>query len=160
MVQRFETFTVLINRISRNIRKIKNEEMAEYKLRSVHTSCLYYLYKEESLSLGELCNICEEDKANISRSLSYLEKEGYITSSTKRRRRYHLILELTDKGREVAKKLVLKIDSMLERASDGLSEEDRIIMYRSLALISSNLQKIYENYENTDDEDEGSEEEE
>ena len=68
--------------------------------------------------------------------------------------------ELTDKGREVAKKLVLKIDSMLERASDGLSEEDRIIMYRSLALISSNLQKIYENYENTDDEDEGSEEEE
>lgn len=160
MEERYQSFTVLISGISRSIRRIKTEEMAEFNLKSPHVSCLYYLYKEESLSLGELCNICEEDKANISRSLSYLEKEGYITSSTKRRRRYHLILELTDKGREVAKKLVLKIDSMLERASDGLSEEDRIIMYRSLALISSNLQKIYENYENTDDEDEGSEEEE
>ena len=44
MENRFETFTVLINRISRNIRKIKNQEMAEYGLRSAHVSCLYYLY--------------------------------------------------------------------------------------------------------------------
>ena len=29
MQERFETFTVLINRISRNIRKIKNQEMAD-----------------------------------------------------------------------------------------------------------------------------------
>ena len=28
MQERFETFTVLINRISRDIRKIKNQEMA------------------------------------------------------------------------------------------------------------------------------------
>ena len=40
MKERFETFTVLINRISRNIRKIKNQEMAEYNLRSSHISCL------------------------------------------------------------------------------------------------------------------------
>ena len=30
MQERFETFTVLINRISRDIRKIKNQEMADY----------------------------------------------------------------------------------------------------------------------------------
>jgi len=44
---------------------------------------------------------------------------------------------------------------MLERASEGLSEEDRATMYRSLTLISNNLQKIYDNYEAAeDDEDE------
>ncbi len=42
MRERFETFTVLINRISRDIRRIKNQEMAAYHLRSVHVSCLYY----------------------------------------------------------------------------------------------------------------------
>ena len=36
MNNRFETFTVLINQISRNIRKIKNQEMADYNLRSSH----------------------------------------------------------------------------------------------------------------------------
>jgi len=44
MTERFEIFTVLINRINRNIRRIKNQEMAEYDLRSAHVSCLYYLY--------------------------------------------------------------------------------------------------------------------
>ena len=34
MQERFETFTVLINRISRDIRRIKNQEMASYHLRS------------------------------------------------------------------------------------------------------------------------------
>ena len=53
MENRFETFTVLVNRISRNIRKIKNQEMAEYDLRSAHISCLYYLYANPGLTAIE-----------------------------------------------------------------------------------------------------------
>ena len=78
MTERFETFTVLMNRINRNIRKIKNREMAEYKLRSPHISCLYYLYTSGNLTATDLCEKCEEDKATISRSLDYLEKNGYL----------------------------------------------------------------------------------
>ena len=40
MQERFEMFTVLINRISRDIRKIKNQEMTAYHLRSTHISWL------------------------------------------------------------------------------------------------------------------------
>ena len=69
MEKRFETFTVLINRISRNIRKIKNQEMAEFHLRSAHISCLYYLYASRGLTAAELCEKCEEDKATVSRAL-------------------------------------------------------------------------------------------
>ena len=54
MTERFETFTVLIAKISRNIRKIKNQEMAEYDLRSSHISCLYYLYCTDKLTATEL----------------------------------------------------------------------------------------------------------
>ena len=75
MKERFETFTVLINRISRNIRKIKNNEMAEYNLRSAHISCLYYLYSGKYVTATELCEKCEEDKAGISRGIDYLEKD-------------------------------------------------------------------------------------
>ena len=147
MEERYKSFTVLISGISRSIRRIKTEEMAEFNLKSPHVSCLYYLLKEENLTSGELCAICEEDKANVSRSLKYLEQEGYIIIDAYRNKHYRNMIKLTDKGREVAEKLAQKIDSMLERASEGLSEEDRVIMYRSLSLISSNLQKIYETYE-------------
>ena len=74
MQERFETFTVLINRISRDIRRIKNQEMAAYHLRSVHVSCLYYIHSLNGVTSAELCEHCEEDKATISRALEYLER--------------------------------------------------------------------------------------
>ena len=65
MQERFEAFTVLINKISRNIRKIKNQEMAAYHLRSVHVSCLYYIYLLEGVTSADLCEHCEKHKATI-----------------------------------------------------------------------------------------------
>ena len=39
MEERFETFTVLIARINRGIKRIKAEEMAEFGLKGPHVSC-------------------------------------------------------------------------------------------------------------------------
>lgn len=145
MVQRFETFTVLVNRISRNIRKIKNQEMAEYDLRSSHISCLYYLYVTQGLTATELCERCAEDKATISRSLDYLEKNGYITCESKSVKRYKSPLVLTAKGEHAGKKIADKIDRVLDEISVGLSDEQREEFYRSLTIVSDNLDKIAKN---------------
>ena len=142
MQERFETFTVLINRISRNIRKIKIQEMAEYNLRSAHVSCLYYLYSSQGLTSTELCERCEEDKATISRALDYLEKNGYLSCESRNTRRYKSPLLLTERGFEVGRKIAEKIDSVLESISDGLSSEERIAFYRSLSIISDSLDTI------------------
>ncbi len=142
MKERFETFTVLINRISRNIRKIKNQEMAEYNLRSSHISCLYYLYSAEGLTATDLCERCEEDKATISRALDYLETNGYLTCESKSAKRYKSPLVLTDKGFAVAKKIADKIDGVLDEISVGLTEEERIAFYRSLSIISKSLESV------------------
>lgn len=147
MQERFKTFTLLIAKASRCIRKIKTEEMAELDLRSTHVSCLYYLYTMQSLTAKELCEVCEEDKAAISRSLEYLEKNGYLVAMEKEHKKYKRPLELTEKGLEIGKQLSEKIDNILEKASEGVSPEDRIIMYRSLVQISENLQNICENYD-------------
>lgn len=142
MEERFGTFTVLINRISRNIRKIKNFEMAEYNLRSPHISCLYYLYRFNGLTATDLCERCEEDKATISRSLDYLEKNGYLSCETKSVKRYKSPLILTEKGQKVGKEIAEKIDHVLEEISVGLTEEERTRFYRSLSIISESLEKV------------------
>ncbi len=142
MEERFETFTVLIAKISRNIRRIKNYEMAEYKLRSPHISCLYYLYCTEGLTATELCERCEEDKATISRTLDYLETNGYLTAETKSAKRYKTPLLLTEKGREAGGKIAAKIDCVLKEISGGLCEEERTSFYRSLSIISDSLETI------------------
>lgn len=147
MKERFETFTVLINRISRNIRKIKNQEMAEYNLRSSHISCLYYLYSATGLTATDLCERCEEDKATISRALDYLEINGFLTCQPKNAKRYKSPLVLTDKGAEVGKKIADKIAGVLEEISDGLTEEERVAFYRSLSIISESLNAVAQTYD-------------
>ncbi len=140
MRERFQTFTVLINKISRNIKKIKNQEMAEYGLRSVHVTCLYYLYSADSLTATELCDLCEEDKATISRGLEFLEENGFIVCDSKLAKRYKSPLCLTEKGREVGKKIADKINFVLDEICIDLTAEQREEFYYGLAVISDSLE--------------------
>ena len=140
MDNRFETFTVLVSRISRNIRKLKNQEMSDYNLRSAHISCLYYLYASRGLTATDLCERCDEDKATISRALEYLEANGYLEPEAERRYRSPLVL--TQKGEETGRIIAKKINGILEDISGGLTEAERLAFYRSLAIISDSLDAI------------------
>ena len=142
MTDRFETFTTLITRISRNIRKIKNQEMADYELRSSHTSCLYYLYLCGELTATDLCERCEDDKATISRALDFLEQNGYITCLSESTKRYKTPLVLTEKGKQAGKIISAKIDGVLRTLDEQLSEEERTTFYRCLAIISDSLDAV------------------
>lgn len=145
MKERFETFTVLIAKIGRNIRKIKNQEMSEYDLRSTHVSCLYYLYAHDSLTATELSERCEEDKATISRVIDYLVISGFIDYPEKDGKRYKTPLTLTEKGREAGKKIFDKVKRVLDEVGNGLTEEERIFFYKTLAKISENLECVAKN---------------
>ncbi len=145
MKERFETFTVLINKISRNIRKIKNQEMAEYGLRSTHVTCLYYLYSAKSLTATELCERCEEDKATISRALDFLEDKGFIECRSMAAKRYKSPLYLTEKGTEAGKKVFDAVTRVLDEVGVGLTDEQRKNFYAYLTVIGDNLDKITDN---------------
>ena len=54
MEERFETFTVLITRISRSIKRIKADEMADFELKGPHVSCLYYLSQQDGMTAAHL----------------------------------------------------------------------------------------------------------
>ncbi len=142
MQERFKAFTVLIAKINRNIRRIKTEEMVEFGLKSPHVSCLYYLYTEGPLTPKELCVFCDEDKGALSRSVEFLENKGYVVSSNSSVKRYKTPISLTETGKELGKIIHDKIDRVLSVSSEGLTEEERAIMYKGLAQISDNLQTI------------------
>ena len=147
MQERFETFTVLIANLARCIYRIKTEEMAEFDLKSSHVSCIYYLYKQESMTAKELREVCGEDKANISRAIKYLETNGYVYCESSAQKRYLDAFRLTEKGREIGARISVKKDHILDLASVGIEESEREIMYRSLAIINNNLNKICSDYE-------------
>ena len=143
MEECFEAFTVLIGRISRSIKRIKSEEMAEFQLKGPHVSCLYYLSAEDGLTAAALCERCDEDKAAVSRSLDDLKKGGYIICGSGAGRRYRTPLYLTERGRAVCRAINEKIGRIVNAASQGLGEAERRSMYRALTLISGNLERIW-----------------
>lgn len=145
-MNRFELFTVLVAKAGRCIHKIKSQEMMEFKLKSSHVSCLYYLYKVKTLTAKEICDMCGEDKANISRAIKFLEGEGYVCCSSTAQKRYQSDFYLTEKGEKVGQIIAKKIDRILLKASKGLSAENRMIFYQSLSLICQNLEEICSNY--------------
>lgn len=147
MEELYNIFTMQIAKCSRYIRKIKQEEMETFDLKGPHVSCLYYLYKnDEPLTLKELCDVCDEDKAYISRAVDSLEKDGYIICNSKTEKRYKCPLLLTDKGREVSKKIDKVIDQIVVEAGQGVTEENREIFYKTFKIISDNLKKMCDKY--------------
>lgn len=145
MKERFETFTVLINRVSRNMRKIKLHEMEEHGLRSAHMTCLYYLYDSDHMTATELAERCEEDKATVSRAIEHLEINGFLTYKSRGAKRYKSPLILTKKGRKLGKMISEKVNLIVRQASEGLTEEETDAFYRAFSIISNNLQKIADN---------------
>lgn len=143
-MERFETFTVLMARIGRSIKRIKAEEMARFQLKGPHVSCLYYLSLNESMTAAQLCERCEEDKAAISRSLDFLEKEGYLVCDSSARKRYRSPLRLTEKGEATGRRIMEKIDRIVREAGSALTEEERAVMYRALSAVSERLAQMGE----------------
>ena len=140
MQQRFETFTVLIAKISRSIRRIKAEEMSEFHLKGPHVSCLYYLTQLGPLTAGQLCDRCEEDKAAVSRSLEYLEQNGYVTRPDKR---YRSPLTLTEKGQETGRAIAGKIDRLVAALAESSAVAVPYISQRIDALHAEREQLLH-----------------
>ena len=116
--------------------------MATFQLRSVHVSCIYYIYSMGSATATDLCERCEEDKATISRAVEYLEENGFVTRDSEGPKRYKSPIVLTSKGLEAGKKIADKVNDILNQVSYGLTEEERCAFYRSLSIISQRLDSV------------------
>ncbi len=144
MHERYEKFTSLILNINRYILKIKNSQMHEFGLKGNQVQCLYFLFNEEKgLNAKQLSEICEEDKAAISRTLKELESKGLVVLNEENKK-YRNPYTLTQKGKELGKIIALKIDGIMDIASVGIREDERKILYSLLNKINDNLKNICE----------------
>ena len=79
MIDRFERFSYALFEISRCWHKIAADVMAERGLKGPYAIYLVILRRYASgLTATRLCEMSGRDKADVSRSVSAMEKEGLI----------------------------------------------------------------------------------
>lgn len=146
MLNRYDQFTTAISSAYKNIQKIKRDVMIRYGLKGPHAQCLLAMNRHEGgVIISQLCEICELDKAAVSRVVSELEEKGMVERGAAGDKLYRAPLRLTASGCEVARHISVVAEQAVELAGMGLSDEDRQVFYRALELIAGNLQRIARN---------------
>ena len=138
MIDRFELFATTITQIYKNLQRIKMQEMSGFELRGTYVMCLFELNRNpEGLTITQLSQLCGEDKAAISRTISELVKRGLVTSNNNKK--YRAPLALTEEGQETANKIDALASTAVQAGSAGLTMEELKIFYKALTTISDNL---------------------
>lgn len=144
----FENFVISVLKLYRVVQRIKNYEMREYGLKSIHVMCVYYLNeREEGLTSGELMRLTHEDKAAISRAVGQLREKNYVEYDAGK---YNAPVKLTEEGKKIAQAVTERSDRAVKAGSAHLTEEERVTFYGSLNEIDENLEEYYKKLTNND----------
>lgn len=143
MLNRFELFTSSISGIYRDILKLERDEMETYGLRGAYAQYLLAMdHHPEGLTSAELCEVCDKDKAAVSRIVTEMALKGLIQKDDTRINPYRARLYLTEQGKDAVVFIKNRAKMAVEVAGKGVTDEERQIMYTALERIAANLEII------------------
>ena len=143
MIKRFEQFSSVISGINRYIQKIERDEMIKYGYKGAYAQYLVALSKaEEGLTMAKLCEVCDKDKAAVSRVVTELIQKELVMKNLEGNKTYKAKISLTPKGREAAGYVVDKAKKAVSEVGRELDRQEREVLYKSLEKIAYNLKRI------------------
>ena len=143
MVSKYELFSSSVSCLYHDIQRIERVEMAKFGLKGPHAQVLLAMSRyPEGITSAQLCEICEKDKAAISRTAAELEQAGLLRRTERNGVRYRALLTLTEQGVAAAQAVSHRAQQAVEQAGEGLTDAQREVFYSVLALIAGNLHTI------------------
>lgn len=141
MLKRFEQFTSALSSMYRDVQKIERDEMEKQGLRGAFAQYLLAISRyPEGITAAELCEVCDKDKAAVSRVVTEMEARGLVEREADNQ--YRAKLHLTPAGEEAEAFVRKRASAAVELAGAGLSNEERKAFYAALERISASLQQI------------------
>lgn len=143
MLDRYQVFSTAVSCLYHDIQKIERMEMAKFGMKGPQAQCLLAMRSHpEGITASRLCQLCERDKAAISRTLAELEKTGMVRREERNGSKYRACLFLTEQGWKAAETVCTKARLAVEQAGDGLDDQSREVFYAALTRISENLHAL------------------
>ena len=145
----FETFSLSIEQIGKNIRKYKDGEAAELGLRGIHVMVLHQLSKSDGgMTAAALSRACGVNRAFVSRVLSELLSLSLVAyADPSAERLYRMKLLLTEQGRETVERMNRRIDEAVVEIGGDISTRDMAIFYSVLRRLDARLAEMVDSGE-------------
>ncbi|MBQ8163290.1 MAG: MarR family transcriptional regulator [Clostridia bacterium] len=143
-VGHFSTFVLSIDRISKNIKRIKDKEMEGFGLKSSHVIVLFNIAKHDGgLNSKQLSEACGVDKSFISRTTAELEEKNYITRDKNSQGSiYKCKFVLTEKGVHVTSVIYEKISGVVKKVAGNIPDHKKRTFYEILEVFDNNIADI------------------
>lgn len=140
MISRYEQFVSSVSGIYRHIQKIERMEMEKLGYRGVYAQYLAAMNRyPDGVTSVELSEICDKDKAAISRVVAEMEVKGLVV---KEGAAYRARLRLTDEGRRAAEYVNRRAETAVAAVGRDLTPERRGLVYEALNAIAENLETV------------------
>ena len=140
MLNRFSQFCFSVSAIQRAVQKIERDEMESRGFKGAFAQYLAVMIQyPDGVTAAQLCEICDRDKAAVSRAVTEMEERGLLT---RQGNHYRALLFLTPAGEETARFVCSRAVIAVAEAGKGLSDAERAVFYGALERIATNLQVI------------------
>ncbi len=123
--------------LNRQMMKLLEQELAPLELGPGRYLYLFGLYIRDGRRQQELADTIGVDKAAAARSLSRLEKNGYVIRREDESDRRSIRVYLTPRGRKLRPRLELAAKHCIETMMRELDKDERKELHRLLAKMSA-----------------------
>lgn len=145
MIGRFEIFTLGLSELTSSWNRIATEELKPFGLKGTYVVYLIALYKHtEGLTAANLSELCNRDKAEVSRAIKALELKNFVVRNNETANGYRAKITLTQEGYQATKAIRERVKLAVEKGGEGLSDEQRENFYDAFEIIVTNLKRISE----------------
>ena len=141
---RFSKFILLIDSVYKGINGVKVDFVSSFGVKSV---CMLWLYElslhPKGLTASELADSRSIDRSLVSREITALKNDGYVTVLNRSGKRgYNAPIVLTEKGKEVARLIEEHGMILQNEINAGINEEELATFYSVLEKIDENFKEI------------------
>lgn len=145
MTSRYEQFYLVIAGIYRTINRIERVEMEKHGYKGSYVHYLNAIAKHEGVTATQLEEICNIDKAAVSRSIGEMEEKGLIKREEGLehiRKNYRAKIYLTERGKEMAQVVHEKASAAVRAVGSTMNESERKIVYDVLNRVFDELKTV------------------
>ena len=138
-------FLYTLNSIRQSLFAFLESELASENIRDIapsHGDILYILDKKGKLHLHDITKLSLKDKSTITSVINHLEKSGYVTKARDNKDKRLVNIEATEKARKIKPALNKISEKMNAKMFEGLSAEEKTLLFNLMARISHNVDKL------------------